>query len=54
MTLRFDLASAYTSPGNIDFNADNNHMSTDAADGPWINAMRNNLADAFTCTAVTQ
>jgi hypothetical protein len=45
--LTFDLASAYTSPNNIDFDVDNNRMSSNANDGTWLNQMQINLFNAF-------
>jgi hypothetical protein len=46
--LDFDLNSAYTSPvSNMNFNFDNNRMSTVQDDFFWIYAMKKNLEDAF-------
>jgi hypothetical protein len=45
--LTFNLASAYTSPNDIDFDVDNNRMSTRAEDGTWLNQMQINLTNAF-------
>lgn len=47
ITIAFNLASAYTSPADINFNVDNNHMSTARSDIPWIGAMSSNLSNAF-------
>ena len=47
MELKFDVNSAHTTPVNIDFNTDNNHQSSSAADLPWIANMKSNLSDAF-------
>ena len=45
--LKFNLNALYANPNRINFNADNNHMSTDAADGPWLTSMGQNFKNAF-------
>lgn len=50
--LKLNLNSLYSSPNNIDFNTDNNRMSTSAADRSWISDMRTNAGDAFTLSKV--
>lgn len=46
--LKFNLNSAYSSPdNNMDFNIDNNHMSSGPDEGFWIHDMKNYMSDAF-------
>lgn len=45
--LKFDLNRLYSNPEMIDFNYDNNRMSTSRDDIFWINAMKRNFAQAF-------
>jgi hypothetical protein len=45
--LKFNLNSAYTTPGTIDFVQDNIHMSSGANDFFWLQSMKLNFADAF-------
>ncbi|GBL36260.1 hypothetical protein EMGBS15_18550 [Filimonas sp.] len=47
MNIVFELNKMYNSP-SIDFNIDNIHMSTSAADDTWIANMVSNSVDAFT------
>ena len=45
--LKFNLNKAYASPAQINFNADNNHMSSSSADRAWIGQMKSNFPNAF-------
>lgn len=45
--LRFNLNKLYDSPRRIDFNVDNNHMSTGPGEVFWISAMAENFANTF-------
>lgn len=52
LTLTLDLNQLYASPTKLDFNVDNNRMSTDRQDGQWIRTMRENMKTAFSVESV--
>ena len=45
--LKFNLNKLYAAPNRIDFNMDNNHMSSSSADRTWIGQMKANFPNAF-------
>lgn len=47
LKVRLDLNKVYGGPNVINFQTDNNRMSTGADDGFWISAMQSNLSGAF-------
>jgi hypothetical protein len=45
--LKFNLNKLYDNPRRVDFNHDNNHMSTSADDAFWISALSENFRNTF-------
>ncbi|HZG01733.1 MAG TPA: MbnP family protein [Chitinophagales bacterium] len=52
MRLKLDLNSLYSSPNMVDFNGNNNHMSTGVGDVNWIKSLRENFPSAFTVHSI--
>lgn len=51
MNINFDITKMYNAP-LINFNFDNNHMSTSVSDSIWINNMIANMNDVFSFESV--
>ena len=52
VTVAFDLNKAYAAPNPINFNYDNNRMSTSRDDVFWLSAMSGNFSGAFSLKQV--